>query len=381
MMENTKKPKALIITGTDLGKSGVPYVIFSVVKSLHDCFDFHIITLDKGNCYYYERLNKEGVSNVTLEEHEVKKPRTLFGKFLWLLFLRQKRIRKITKKALKRNDYSLIHCFVEFQSWGVLKTAEKFGIEKRILHINIDHKIPESKSLKTRLLNGIELRDRNLSLKYATERIGVSNPCCEHAFGNVKYTILYNSYDQGRFNHNLNCPLSENQLVLAHVASISRNKNQMFAVKVAEELKKYVPNFKLLLIGWAYEKDYSKNLNDYICSKKLNENVEIINGNDSIEQYLCETSYGLLPSLSEAASIATIEFQACGIPIFVSDAVPSEMNCGGAIYQSLEDGPEKWARTIWLYFQSHGNKRENYDVSRFSDRSFKTNLMKIYGLK
>ena len=377
-----EKKKVLIITNTDLGKSGVPYVIYSIVKALCEYVNFHVITMADGSNYYFERLATEGVSNVTLSKCKAYKPKTFLAKVFWLMIGAHWQNYKIAKLALKNKNYYAVHGFLEFQSFGLLKAAKKVGIEKRILHVNTEHGLyKSSRAIKDKFLNWIEQRDKRLSIKYATDCLGVSKPCCEHAFGNSKCVVLHNDYDEQLFNQCKSCSLADDHLVLAHIATFSVNKNQLFVLRIINELKEYGYNVKALLIGTVIEKNYYCKILDYITINHLEDNVEIVDGSGDISDYLRGASYGILPSRSEGAGLVVTEFQACGMPVFASTAVPMDMNCGGVTYLNLEDGPKRWAQVILDYFRCYGNARHHYDVSGFSHKTFRRNLMQVYCLK
>lgn len=73
-----------------------------------------------------------------------------------------------------------------------------------------------------------------------------------------------------------------------------------------------------------------------------------------------------------------IEAQACGMNVFVSNTVPSEINCGGVIYIDLSKGPIYWANEIYNLFEMNKNKRIKYSVEKFSFERFKTQLIDLY---
>ena len=198
------------------------------------------------------------------------------------------------------------------------------GIKKRLLHRNINPEKPRNP-----LIRLLESRNRRLSIKYASTLVGVSELCCKNAFKNKRYTVLYNSYDEQKYNMNVKNKLSDDELVITQVASYSENKNQLFSLQVLKELKKLHENTRLNLIGASEMNPYYQKLIDYVKNNNLEDCVSFVERTDSVEKIYEKTTFVIIPSLREGFSLVAVEAQACGISVFVSDTIPSEVNCGG----------------------------------------------------
>ena len=163
-----------------------------------------------------------------------------------------------------------------------------------------------------------------------------------------------------------------------HVGSYSINKNQVFSVEIISELKNIYPNARLKIIGNQKLDEYYLKTKETIEKYGINDSVELIDGSLGVDKQTSTTTYYLLPSIHEGASLVAVEGQACGIKVFASTGVPQEMNLGGITYLDLSDGPKKWAETIYEEFKKSGNTRVAYDTTSFSPENYKKNIIKLY---
>ena len=119
-------------------------------------------------------------------------------------------------------------------------------------------------------------------------------------------------------------------------------------------------------------------MKEVIKKYNLKDSIDIIDGSLGAEKQIPSTTFYLLPSIREGASLVVVEGQACGIKVFASKGVPQEMNLGGITYLDLNDGPKKWAEIIYEEFKKSGNERTAYDTTPFSPENFKNNILKLY---
>ena len=370
-METQSRPKKdniLIIAYNDLNNSGVPNVIYQIIKSQCDRYHFDIVTFGD-NDYYYKKLLLEGVTNINIIKFDIKKPKSRFARLFFYLFKEQKIQFKQTIELLKKKKYIAVHSFKEYDSGPFLKAAKKLSINKRIVHSTVIHSKPRDYVIKKRK------RD---SLKYATKLVGVTDLCCRNAFPKANYEIIHFSYDESIYNNNVQNKLKNDQFVLTQIGTFSSNKNQLFSIEILYNLKKLYPNVMLKLIGTEREKNYLSKVISSIKQFELESNVEIIDGSKGVGDNLQYTSFTLLTSHKEGASLVVVESQACGIDVFASSSVAEEMNLGGITFLDLSKGPEYWAREIYKKWTLSKNKRHNYDMSSFSKETFNKSISNIY---
>lgn len=363
--------KVLIIAYNDLNNSGVPNVIYQTIKALHEEYSFDVLVFGDDD-YYYQKLHNEGIC-INLIKYTDKKPKGKIARLFWWFHKSPRNHYLFAKQLLKENKYSIIHSFKEHYSWPFFKAAKEAGIEKRIFHTNINPEKP--KQLVNRLL---ESKNRRLSMKYASTLVGVSEACCKNAFKGKEYTILYNSYDEQKYNNNVKNILCADELVITHVASYSENKNQLFSLQVLKELKKLHNNTKLNLVGATEMTPYYKGLINYVKENGLEDSVTFVKRSDSVEKIYEKTTFVIIPSLREGFSLVAIEAQACGIDCFVSSSVPNEVNCGGVTYIDLSKGPSFWAGVVYERFKEYKNSRISHSTEKFSINNYKSILLALY---
>ena len=363
--------KALIIAFNDLNNSGVPNVIYQTIRALHNDYAFDILLFEEDD-YYYRKLLNEGI-NVNIIKYIDDKPNGRLARLFWWFHKMPKQHHLFMKQLLKDNEYSVVHSFKEYFSWPFFKAAKKAGISKRILHRNINPESPTK--LIIRLL---ENKNRRLSIKYASDLVGVSELCCKNAYKNHKYTVLYNCYDEQKYNMNVKNKLNDNELVLTQVGSYSENKNQLFSLQVLKELLKLHTNTKLNLVGANAMTTYYQKLIDFAKDNNLENNVSFIERSDSVEKIYENTTFVLIPSIREGFSLVAVEAQACGIHVSASSSLPKEVNLGGVKFYDLTKGSNYWSKEIYNSFLIEKNNRMSYNASSFTFTEFQKNLNNLY---
>ena len=365
--------KVLIIAYNDLNNSGVPNVIYQTIKALHEEYSFDVLVFGDDE-YYYQKLKSEGI-NINLIKYIDEKPKGKLERLFWWFHKRPHDHYMFMKRLLKDNNYSAIQSFKEYDCWPFFKAAKEAGIKKRIFHCNVNLTIDNNTKDKF-----LKYRNKRLSLRFANVFVGVSDLSCKNAFGNRKYTVLYNSYDEQKYNMNVKNNLSDEELVITQVASYSDNKNQLFSLQVLKELKKLHENTKLNLVGASGITPYYQKLIDYVKTNDLEKDVSFIDKSNSVEKIYEKTTFVIIPSMREGFSLVAIEAQACGIEVFASSNVPKEIDCGGVILIDLSVGPAFWAREIYDGHKHQGAARALFETSVFSFKRFKTELEDLYKL-
>lgn len=368
------KPRALLIAYNDLNNSGVPNVMYQTIRAIHKWYDIDIITFGK-NDFYYKKLVDENILNVHLIKLSHELPKHKIGRLFYHFFSDPLFMYRKCRELIKKNNYLVVHSFKEGSGWPFLKAAKKHKISQRIYHSNIN-----SKTYESLIVRCLENRNHKLALKYGNIFVGVSNDCCKNAFKNKTYQIIHNGYNESAFNSNVVCDLNPDELVLTQVASFNENKNQLFSLGVIKELSNIYKKTKLVLIGKKEKIEYYNKMLAFIAANHLEEFVQIIDGTNGVGDSLKRTSYTILTSHSEGAPIVSIESQASGITMFASSNVPKEMNLGGIIYLDLNLGEKHWAETIFNYYQTHGNKRQNYNMDSFSNKNFEFKIRSLYNI-
>ena len=367
-MEKFKK-KALIIAYNDLNNSGVPNVIYNTIKSLNNDYVFFFLVFND-DLYYYKKLEDENIT-VEIIHWQTVMPKSMIRKILYYLLASNKLYHRALK-LLKFKNYDVIHSFKEYESWPFLKAAKELSIQKRIFHSNVNH------SIKQNLFGTLITKfSRMKTLKYANVFVGVTNQCAKYAFGNKNFDVVYNTYDEVRFNRNIYRIITPH-LVLTQIGSFSSNKNQLFTIDVCKILNTMGVRCDLHLIGKELESGYLNKTISRIKEANLSDCIFVSMGDEYLAKALRTTTFTIVPSFFEGASIVAIESQACGIPCFASTAVSKELDCGGLFQFDLKDGPESCAKTILKNYQNKVQETLKYHMERFSNAEFKKKISEIY---
>lgn len=360
----------LIIANNGMNNSGVPNVICQVINSQYKKCKISLVVFNDDD-YYYPFLKERHINIIKIN---TKMPKLSFDKVVWHFIKFPQLLEKEIARIIRDQKIDIIHSFKEEEGWPALKAAKKNNIKIRITHCN-----NEFRKRKGLLPWIIAKRNRRKLLKYSSCNIGVCEKCCISMFKNKPYSIIYNSYNETKFNNAVKCKLKD-EMVLTHVATFSSRKNQLFSIEVLEAIVRQGNKCKLNLVGFPVEASYLEDVKTSIKSKKLEDFISIIDGRNGVGDIFENTTFFLLPSISEAAPISLVEAQACGISCFASDTITREMDCGGVTFLPINDASQIWAEKITKTFSAKKNKRDVYDVTKFSSDTFTKSIDRIYNL-
>lgn len=130
--------------------------------------------------------------------------------------------------------------------------------------------------------------------------------------------------------------INGNKLKLISVGRLSVVKGHIFAFDAVKKLKESNYNVKLTIVGEGVERT---NLENYINRNNLHESIILVGAKSQVEirELLWENDIFIFPSVSmhfgkstETQGLATIEAQACGLPVVVFDS--------GGVKYTLIDG-------------------------------------------
>lgn len=360
-----RKVRVLLIATNGLGKSGAPEVIMSIVRLLHNEYDFDVI-ITRNETYYKKEFESYGGKVYLLEE---KMPKCRVARVFYKLIGSQIKLRKSVKSILK-NNYGIIHSFKDLEGGTFLKVGRKQGIPIRISHCSRQYTKP--KKISSQIYDKCLLKK---IYKNATKLIAVSEASGLSLFGNKHdFQVLYNTYNEFYYDYK---PIKKQEsLVLTQIGTFLPLKNQLFSIKVFEQILKVISSAHLQLIGKKYDEKYFKEISEYINAHNLEENIDIYDYDVNQKNILEKTSFVLIPSLTEGLSLVAIESQASGIKCFASKGVPEEVSCGGIEFLDLKTNV--WASEIINEYNRTKGKRTKNDMSKFSNASFKNKLLEIY---
>lgn len=317
--------KILEVSCNGLTNGGVQQVIMSIVRNLASELTFDILVFTDEEEYYDKEFLSYGGKIFRLPHKAKVNGKEVDFYYRWMKILFG------TYKILKRNGpYKAIHCHNYFESSMCLLAARMAGVKIRIVHSHNDLSVV-SYSRKRRAFQDIYKKIIN---KVATQKVGCSQAALNYLFGDDKKgKVIYNAIDLERFkieNVEIGKTLDKARINLLHVGNFSSQKNQLFLIEIAKELRNRSLDFRLTLVGGKTQY-YNKVLNA-INEEKLGKYIEILPQNTDIPTEMYRNDLFLFPSSYEGLGIVLIEAQAMGLHCLVSDAIPIEANLGNIEY-------------------------------------------------
>lgn len=188
------------------------------------------------------------------------------------------------------------------------------------------------------------------AVKKSLEREGISSE---------KIKVIYNGVDTDRYKPIENCPLkeelglNENILVLTTVSRFNKEKGHSFLIEGIKELKNYMKDFKLLLVGSGEEEKFIK---QKVENCGLEEFVLFLGYREDIIDILSITDIYLSPSKSEAISFSILEALSCEKVVVATEVggVPEILEKGNIGILIPYGEPKKFAEAIiYLYENNH----------------------------
>ena len=323
--------KILYVNGGTMDRGGVSTFMMNVYEKMHSekiQIDFLVHTLSKG-------VRDEDILN-------------LGGKIFRVPARGRnplKNYRQI-KQIMLNGKYDVVHAHADAGNSTILSIAKECNIPIRISHCHNTNYT--NKSLLKRFLND---QFKKQIPRYATHLWACSEKAGEWLYGNHSFEVIPNAIDVQKFiyspqlSKDLRKELNlENKFVIGHVGRFDYQKNHDFLLKVFAEVVHEREDAHLVLIGKGeLEEVIKKQANQLGILDKISFLGESSNVNKLINVF----DVGVFPSLFEGFSIAMVEMQVNGLPLVVSDNVPSEINLTDNIrFLSLDETVKYWCKTI-----------------------------------
>lgn len=310
---------------------------------------FRLVDKSKFTCDYLIYVNE----NKDYEE-EINQ---LGGKVYCITSPRENYIkwRKEFTTFLKNNGpYDIVHSHNLFHSADVLKIAKHLGIKRRIAHAHTT-----SSSVNIIILKKIyDHIKRKKMLKYATDLVACGTDAGNYLFGKKDFTqkgiVINNDIDLNKFQYKPEMREKYRELlnvqdkyVILNVGRLLPVKNQLFLIELMKEINKEHKNVVLLIAGDGILKE---ELKQKINSYHLQENIILLGNRDDVPNILNAADVFIMPSLFEGLPLATIEAQANGLPVILSDTISKECNITGLVrFISLDSPKSEWVNIMLSY--------------------------------
>ena len=219
--------KVLHISCGGLGSGGVSSVIFSIVKQLHNRFDFECIVFKK-------KCNKEDEFLKYGKLHRIESYNSDGRVHLLEMIIRPFKLYTNVFRICKKEKYDVVHAHNLFEEGVCLWAAKNAGVPIRIAHSH------NTNSLKRKNII-LKIREKiNCILvnKYATHKIACSSSAGNDYFHNSNYDVIYNSIDLEKYSTKKSHRVNKEYLNFIHVGRYTYQKNQEFVIKVFANIKK-----------------------------------------------------------------------------------------------------------------------------------------------
>lgn len=255
------------------------------------------------------------------------------------------------KKALKEDDYKIIHSHISTMSVFSLFAAKCAGVPVRIAH---SHSTTNKKEKKKNLMKQVL---RHFSKVFATDYMCCSELAGRWLFGDKEYDkgnvyLLNNAIDLDKFKYNESLrkmkrkelDIKDDTLVIGHIGRFVAQKNHDYLIDIFNEIHKKNNNSILLLAG---QGPLMEDIKNKVKELNLEDNVKFLGQrNDANELYQAFDVF-LLPSLYEGLPVVGVEAQAAGLLCYLSDDMTKETKVLDITkFMSLNNTPEEWANNI-----------------------------------
>jgi glycosyltransferase EpsF len=250
----------------------------------------------------------------------------------------------------EKGPFDIVHSHLDWQGGAIAVAAKLTGIKSIIVH-------SDSSSWEkpdTLLYNLLHKFNRFLIASCASEGWACSQEAGEFLFSkrlikSGRYKKIRNAIDldwcknltqESALMMRQAYGIPEKTLVFGHVGSFSKPKNQTFLIQIATQLKKKNWDFRFVLVGDGIMR---QEIADLTNALGLSAYVVFLGMRDDVTECMNMFDAFLLPSLFEGLGIVAIEAQAVGIPCFVSEHVPQEVDMGLHLVEYLPlDSIERW---------------------------------------
>lgn len=272
------------------------------------------------------------------------------------------------KKELKdffiahKGEYDIVHCHEILVSKQVFSAAKKFGEVSKCISHSHNSRLADSilKKIRNRLL--VSNLTKESDYCFACSREAAVSAFGKTVLNSDKYRLIYNAINLGKFKFSQEarqCVREElnldGYLVLGNVGRLCYQKNQIFALKVLQELLKSRDDVKLLLVGEGQDRQM---LEKYVRENSLEKNVIFTGIRKDIPDVLSAMDCFVFPSVYEGLPVGLVEAQTNGLFCIWFENITDEVRLADCIsVMSQRSSAAEWASTV-LQAESELNKRE-----------------------
>lgn len=357
------KKRVLFVLSTGLVNGGVPGVTLQIVDSLCNDYIFDVVVLGTEQEIYDEKFISYGGKIY-------KVPKIPYSNNKLSIIANGTNIYRKIIELGKENKYDVIHCENGFESGPALRAAFKVGIPIRIAHAHGTYLI-KGKNLIANLYKYVCKKEIS---RYSTKRVACSEKAGNSLFSSQYLNVLnpidteYYSKIERQAHAGVN---------LLQIGYFCRLKNQLFSLKVLNELVRNTEIVNLYFIGFETESGYLEKMKQFIRDNDLELNVHFLDSQTPKNEIMPIIDFLLLPSTSEGLPLTVLEAQSSNIMSLISNVVSTEVDLGLCRFLSINDS-KQWINTI---LDEYGYKQyvETSRLQRFSITNYMNLIKEIYG--
>lgn len=252
---------------------------------------------------------------------------------------------------IKENHYEIIHINMLSMANCIPILASKKCGAKIICHSH-NSSIPKG-SVQGIIKSFFHTINKVRFRKVDMQRLACSQEAGVFLYGKKSnFFVLNNAIDVERFSFNENLRktkrkelgITDSTIVLGQVGRFEYQKNQIFTIKMFNELIKQNNNIVLLFVGTG---SLLEDCKEYVKKLNLENKVIFCGQQNDIPSFLCAMDIFMFPSHFEGLSVAGVEAQCSGIPIIASDTISKEMEKTDLItWCNLEKPIQEWISAI-----------------------------------
>lgn len=255
----------------------------------------------------------------------------------------------IIESMMRSGGYSVVH--VQASNGGAFyltNLARRARVPRRIVH---SHNAG-AESAANPLKKGVGTVSSFIWSSAPTDLWACSSNAGKYLFGNKEYKVFYNGINLERFTFSnekrerirRELGVDENVFLLGSIGRVSLQKNPLFQLRVFSKLRELIPSARFCMVGRG---DLEQERDAEIEKLNLNESVIVVPHTQESDAFYCAFDALVFPPIFEGLSFVGIESQCCGLPVYASTAIPSELNVTDRLIRlSLEESPSVWAARI-----------------------------------
>ncbi len=306
------------------------------------------------------------------------------------------RFMRALREVMRRGHYDVLHCHHDVMSAAYLLAAQSLPFKKRIVHVhNTSLSLPTSSALKAGLAREPM---KQICLRMSDQIIGISKEALESLVGTTNnnspsHRVIHYAVDTERFSTVALNPefrrglgFAADSKILLFVGRLNAYKNPSFVLDILEQLTKKRPDVVAIFAGAGNDEEL---LRRSAAEKGLANHVSLLGFRDDVPELMANSDVLLWPSLEEpkeGLGLGIVEAQAAGLPILMSQSVPTEAIVVPKLVDvlPLNAGADAWSeRVSQILERERPDRLESgaaVEASSFSMAQGVGNILALYEL-